>query len=191
MKRYLLGAVASLAVVGFVMAEEFTLNITAIGDDGSVTGTKGFNFGGGKGKGGGKGGFGKAEEITVKVAKDVKVHKGKFDMDSKGFVADGDNLKLAGLRAAITQAQNGNVMVAGKSLTDKDTLELTMSNGKPAAKLNGKSVPFTDVSVKGKAALAARVTTNDDGVATQVLLTGGGGGGFGGGFKGKGKAKTE
>lgn len=193
MKRYLLGAMVSFAMVGFVMAEEFTMNITAIGEDGAVTGTKGFNFGGGKGKGGGKGGFAKAEEITVKLARDVKVHKGKFDMDSKGFVADGDDLKLAGLRAAVTQAQNGNVLVAGKGLTDKDTLELTMSNGKPAAKLNGKTIPFTDVTVKGKAALAARVTTNDDGVATQVLLTGGGGG-FGGGFggfKGKGKGKTD
>ena len=30
---------------------------------------------------GGKGAFGKAEEVTVKLAKDVQVHKGKFDAD--------------------------------------------------------------------------------------------------------------
>jgi len=72
-------------------------------------------------------------------------------MDAKGFVADGDDLKLAGLKAAVTQAQNGNVLVAGKGLTDKDALELTIRDGKPAAKLNGKEIPFTDVTVKGKA----------------------------------------
>jgi len=61
MKRYLLAAMASVVVVGFVMAEEFTLQITAVGDDGALTGKK---VAGGKG---GKGGFGgKAEEITVK-----------------------------------------------------------------------------------------------------------------------------
>ena len=192
MKRYLFGTMGTFLLVSFVMAEEFTLQITAIGEDGSITGKK---IAVGKGGfGGGKGGFGKAEEVTVKVAKDVKVHKSKFDAEAKGLVADGDNLKLAGLRDAIRTAQNGNVTVAGKSLSDKDTLELTMQDGKPAAKLNGKSIPFTDVAVKGKAALNTRVTTNDDGVATTVLLTTGGGGfgGIGGGgFKGKGKAKDK
>ncbi len=177
MKRYLLAAAVSVVFVGFVLAEEFTLQITAITDDGSVTGTKL-----GKGKGG-KGGFGKGEEVTVKLAKDVKVHKGKFNAESKAFAADGDDLKLAGLKAAVQQAQNGNVLVAGKSLADKDSLELSMRDGKPSAKLNGKDIPFTDVSVKGKAALTTRVTTSDDGVVTTILITGGGGGGFG---KGKG-----
>jgi hypothetical protein len=179
MKRQLLAAMVSFVLVGFVLAEEFTLQITAIGEDGSVTGKK-------TGKGG-KGGFGKAEEVTVKVSKDVKVHKGKFDIEAKGFVAEGDDLKMAGLKAAILQAQNGSVLVSGKAISDKDALELTMSGGKPAAKLNGKDIPFSDVTVRGKAPLNARVTTGDDGVATTVLLTGGGGG-FGG-FGGKTKKK--
>ena len=182
MKRHLLVAMVLFMLVGFVVAEEFTLQITAIGDDGSVTGKK---VATGKG---GKGGFGKAEEVTVKVAKDVKVHKGKFDMDAKGLVADGDDLKLAGLKAAILQAQNGSVLISGQSLSDKDTLELIVRDGKPSAKLNGKDIPFTDVTVKGKAPLNTRVTTGDDGVATTVLITGGGGG-FGG-FGGKTKKKA-
>jgi hypothetical protein len=125
----------------------------------------------------------------VKLAKDVKVHKGKFDAESKGFAADGDDLKLAGLKTAIQEAQNGSVLVAGKSLSDKDALELTLRDGKPSAKLNGKEIPFTDVTVKGKAPLTTRVTTNDDGVATTILITPGGGGfGFG---KAKGKAKND
>jgi hypothetical protein len=179
MKRYLLAAMASLTLVGFVIAEEFTLQITAISNDGTVTGNK---IAAGKG---GKGGFGKAEEVTVKIAKDVKVQKGKFDAEAKKLVADGDDLKLAGLQAAVQLAQNGTVLVAGKSITDKDALELTVRDGKPSAKLNGKDIPFADVSVKGKAALSTRVTTNDDGVVTSVLITGGGGGG------GKGKAKAK
>lgn len=187
MKRYLLAAVFSVLMVGFVVAEEFTLQITSIGDDGAVTGKK---IAIAKKGAGGKGAFGKAEEVTVKVAKNVTVHKGKFDMESKAFAADGDDFKLAGLKAAVMQAQNGSVLVAGKAITDKDTLELVVRDGKPAAKLNGKDVPFADVSVRGKAALNARVTTNDDGVATSVLVIGGGGG-FGGFGGGKAKAKTE
>jgi len=61
-----------------------------------------------------------------------------------------------------------------------------MRDGKPAAKLNGKDISFTDVTVKGKGPLTTRVTTGDDGVVTTILITGGGGGGIG---KGKGKAK--
>jgi len=191
MKRYLLAAIGSVLLVGFVMAEEFTLQITSIGEDGSVTGNKIAIGKGGKG-GAGKGGFGKAEEVTVKLAKGVTVHKGKFDAEAKGFTADGEDLKLAGLRTAVLQAQNGNVLVAGKGLTSSDKLELTVTDGKPAAKLNGKDIPFSDVSVKGKGTLGTRITTNDDGVATAVLITPGGfGGGFGGGQFGKGKAKAK
>ena len=188
MKRYLLATLGSVMLVGFVVAEEFTLQITAIGEDGTLTGKK--TAIGKGGFGGGKGGFGKAEEVTVKVAKDVKVHKSKFDLEAKGLVADGDDLKLSGLRTAVLTAQNGSVLVSGKSIGASDTLELTVQDGKPAAKLNGKSIPFADVTVKGKAALSTRVTTNDDGVATTVLLTTGGGG-FGGFGGGKGKKKTD
>src|SRR5262249_53682123 len=178
MKRHLLAAMVVMLLGGFVLAEEFTLQISAINDDGSVTGKK-FK--------GGKGGFAKAEEVTVKLAKGVTVHKGKFDADTKGFVADGDDLKVSGLKAAFTQAQNGAVLVSGKAIADSDKLELAMKDGKPSAKLNGKDIPFADVTVRGKANLATRVTTGDDAVATSILLTGG----AGGGFKGKGKAKTD
>jgi hypothetical protein len=178
MKRYLLAAMFSLVAVGFVIAEEFTLQISAVNNDGTVTGKK-------IAIAKGKGAFGKADEVTVKLAKDVKIPKGKYDTEAKAFAADGDDLKLAGLQADFQQAQNGSVLVAGKSISDKDTLELSMHDGKPSAKLNGKDVPFADVTVKGKAALTTRVTTGDDGVATSILITGGGGGGFG---KGKGKA---
>ena len=171
MKQYLLAAAASVMLVGFVLAEEFTLQISAVAEDGTVTGKK---IAVGKG---GKGGFGKAEEVTVKLAKDVKVHKGKFDAEAKGFAADGDDLKMVGLKTAVQQAQNGSVLVAGKALGEKDALELVMRDGKPSAKLNGKDIPFTDVAVKGKGPLTTRVTTGDDGVATTVLITGGGGGG--------------
>jgi hypothetical protein len=180
MKRQLLAVMVSMMLVGFALAEEFTMQITSIAEDGSVTGKKG-------GKGGKGGGFGKGEEVTVKVAKDIKVHKGKYDAEAKGFAPDGDDLKLAGLKTAFQQAQNGTVLVAGKSLADKDSLELSLRDGKPSAKLNGKEIPFTDVTVRGKTALTTRVTTNDDGVATSVLITNFGGGGFGGGGKGKGK----
>jgi hypothetical protein len=176
MRKFALAAVMTMAVAGFALAEEFTMTVTAIGEDGSLTGTKGGGFG--KGGKGGKGG--KAEEVTIKVSKDAKVFKGKFDMDSKGFVPDGDDLKAAGLKSAFQAAQNGTVSVAGKALTGSDTLELSIKDGKPAAKLNGKEVPFTDVAVKGKQNLSVRVTTADDGSATQVLITPGFGGGFGG-----------
>jgi hypothetical protein len=181
MKRYLLAALVSVMLVGFALAEEFTLQITSIGDDGAVTGKK---IAIGKKGGGGKGQFGKAEEVTVKLAKDVKVQKGKFDAEAKAFAGDGDDLKLAGLKAAIVQAQNGSVLVSGKGLTSSDALELTVRDGKPVAKLNGKDIPFSDVTVRAKGSLNTRVTTNDDGVVTSVLITGGG---FGGGFRGKSK----
>jgi len=191
MKRFLLATVATLAIVGFAVAEEFTLQITGISDDGTtITGNKiaGGGGKGGKGGKGGAGGFGKAEEVTIKVAKDVKVFKGKFDTDSKAFAPEGDDLKFAGLKTAIQNAQNGTVSVSGKALTGSDVLELSVKDGKPAAKLNGKDVAFTDVSVKGKAPLSTRITTSDDGTVTQVLVTPGGG--FGGGFgKGGGKGK--
>ena len=183
MKRYLLATMVSFTLVSFVLAEEFTLQITAVGTDGTVTGKK---FGKGA-----KGGFGKAEEVTVKVAKDAKVQKGKFDMEAKKIVAEGDDLKLSGLQAAFQQAQNGSVLVAGKAIAGLDTIELSIKDGKPFAKLNGKEVPFADVAVRGKASLTTRVTTNDDGVVTSILITGGGfGGGGGGGFKGKTKKQT-
>ena len=93
MRKFVMAALVTFALVGVVMAEEFTLQITGISDDGSaLIGTK-LAGGGGKGGKGGKGGFGgKGEEVTVKVAKTVKVFKGKFDIENKGFAPEGDDL---------------------------------------------------------------------------------------------------
>lgn len=164
MKRYLLAAVASVMFVGFVAAEEFWMDITSINADGSVTGKKEVK--------GEKSGFGKfkvkSEEVTVKLARDVRVHKGKIEKIR--YTADGDDLKLVGLKAAVLQAQNGSVLVDGKAIGENDHLELSMHDDKPAAKLNGKDVPFATVQFLRKGPLRARVTTSDDGVATTILI---------------------
>jgi hypothetical protein len=181
MRKFALAAICTFTAVGLAMAEDFTLQITKIGDDGTVTGTK---LAGGKGGKGG--GFGKkGEEVTLKMPSSVQVYKGKFDADAKGLVKEGDDLKLASLRSALKTAENGNVTVGGKSLADKDVLELSVKDGKPSAKLNGKDIDFADVRVVAKGPLTTRVTTNDDGNVTTVLI---GGGGFGGGGFGKKKA---
>jgi hypothetical protein len=95
MRMFVSAAVMSLALVGFVRAEEFTLTITSISDDGSmVTGNK-VSLPPKFGKGGG---FGIGEVVTVNIGKDVKVFKGKAHPDKKSIlVADGDDLKFAGL----------------------------------------------------------------------------------------------
>ena len=185
MKRFVVAALCTLGLVGFVMAEEFNLQISKINDDGSVTGTKLAMAGKGKGKGGGGGGgFGKGEEVTVKFASGVKVYKGKFDSDAKAFVKDGDDLGLVGLKKAFKDVDKVSVTVGGNALTDKDTLELSVKDGKTAAKMNGKDIDINTVKVSGKTPLGTRVTTNDDGTVNTVLITGTGG--FGKGKKGGG-----
>jgi hypothetical protein len=186
MKRFVLAALCTLGLVGFVMAEEFNLQISKINDDGSITGTKQAMTAKGKGKGGGGGGFGKGgEEVTVKFASGVKVYKGKYDADAKGIVKEGDDLGLVGLKNAFKTADQVNVTVGGTALNDKDTLELSIKDGKVAAKMNGKDVDVSTVKVSGKAPLGTRVTTNDDGTVNTVIITGTGGG-FGKGKKGGG-----
>jgi len=180
MRKFALAAVSTLLVVGFVVGEEFNLTITKINSDGTITGTKGGGFGAGGGKGKGKGGA-KAEEVTIKIAPNVEVYKGKFDMDTKGFVKDGDNLKIAELKSH----ENVTVTVGGKALEASDSLSLTIKDGKKTAMLNGKDVDINTVRVTSGLPLATRVTTSDDGTVTTIILTGGGGG-FGG-KKGKGK----
>jgi hypothetical protein len=156
MKRYLLAAVASVMFVGFVVAEEFSFRIMSIDMDGSVTGVK---MNGTKG-----------EKVTVKLARDVQVHKGKRDPKTEGFVADGDDLKLAGLKAALQKTLNGDVVILGKPLGEKDMLEVSVSDGKPVAKLNGKEISFATVHLRGKEPLTTLVTTSDDGVVTKILV---------------------
>jgi hypothetical protein len=163
MKRYLLAAVASVVFIGFVAAEEFSLRIMSIDMDGSVTGVRMTKA---KGPSGNKG-----EKVTVKLARDVQVHKGKRDPKTEGFVADGDDLKLAGLKTALQKALNGDVIILGKPLAEKDMLEVSVSDGKPVAKLNGKEISLATVNLRGKEPLDTHVTTSEDGVVTKILLT--------------------
>jgi hypothetical protein len=186
MKTFVCAMVATLCVVGFVMAEDFNLQITKIDGD-SVTGTKLAGFGGKGGKGGKGAKGGKGEEFTGKLAKGVGVYKGKAEFADMAltYSKEGDDLGIAGLKAAMTSAENGSVTVDGKGLTSTDTLELCVKDGKPCAKLNGKDVEFEKVKVAGKAPLTTHVTTDDSGNITTVLIMPAGGG-FGGGKKGKG-----
>jgi hypothetical protein len=177
MKKFVIAAVATFALVGLVMAEEFNLQIAKISSDGkSVTGFKAKGFGGGGGKGGGKGGFGggfgggpKGEEVTVKVAPGVKVYKGKFDPDNMGFVADGDDLKLDGLMAALKEMPPASVTVGANKLAASDKLELSMKDGHLMAKLNGKDVDIDSVTLTPTGTVNTRVTTDDAGVITSIL----------------------
>jgi hypothetical protein len=168
--RYLLAAFASVMFVGVVVAEEFSLQIMSINEDGSVTGIKITQV---KGKFPQIPNFGaqkKIEKVTVKLARDVRVHMAKLDPKAEGVVVDGDDLKLAGLKAAILKELNGHVGVLGKAIGEKDMLEISVSDGKPVAKLNGKEIPFATVYLRQKAPLEAHVTTSDDGVATKIVL---------------------
>jgi hypothetical protein len=167
MKQFAIAAVVTFTLVGLAIAEEFNLQVTKLSSDGStVTGFKA------KG-GGGKGGFGKGEEVTIKVAPGVQVYKGKFDMDAGGIVKDGDDLKLAGLKTALSEAAPVSVTVGGNKLTDKDKLELSMKDGKVVAKLNGKDIDLDTVQYTPKLPLFTRTTTDDNGVVTSVIMFGG------------------
>lgn len=162
MKRYLLAAVASVMLVGFVVADEFSLNITLIDADGSVTGEKPATKS--------KGVFTDKQKVTVKLASDVRVHMGKRDPETGRFVAVGDDMKLAGLKAALPRALNGGALVDGKAIGEKDKLELSMRDDKPAVKLNGKEIPFATVKFRRAGPLTTKVTTSFDGVATTILI---------------------
>jgi len=100
MKKFVLGAICTLATVGFVLADEFSAQVTKV-DGSNITyfKTKG-GFGGG-GKGGGKGGKGGAQKdgdaVKATVVDGCKVLTGVFDMDSKGY-KDGDPYE-GGLKA--------------------------------------------------------------------------------------------
>jgi hypothetical protein len=78
--RKLFGSVLILFVAfAFVAAEEFTASVTKM-EGNKITVKK---FGGKKGAGGG-------EPITLTLADNCKFTKGKFDLESKKSVADGD-----------------------------------------------------------------------------------------------------
>jgi hypothetical protein len=95
MKKFAVAAICTLVVVGYVVADDYTLFITKI-EDGKVTGKK-------FGKKGGK-----AEEVTVILDKDAKVFKGKFDPEAKGLAKDGDAIKMDDMKSALKDAQKDN-----------------------------------------------------------------------------------
>jgi hypothetical protein len=78
MKKFVLAALCTLGLVGFVMADEFTAVITGIDKDGTVSFIKGKK----KGEEGTKG--------TAMLAAKVKVAKGMFNKDDKKFTAGDD-----------------------------------------------------------------------------------------------------
>jgi hypothetical protein len=108
MKKFVLAAFCTVSLVSFVLADEFTAIITKVEGnkityfktkDGDAAAGKG-----GKGKGGkGGGGFGgvpqvkTGDAITGTASASITVVKGKFDMDTKAFVA-GDPVE-GGLKA--------------------------------------------------------------------------------------------
>jgi len=78
MKKFVFAAVCTVAVVGLVMADEFTATITKV-DGNTVTFKKG-GVGGGFGKK--KEGAEEPKEEKAEAAANVKVAKGEFDLDA-------------------------------------------------------------------------------------------------------------
>jgi len=118
MKKFVMAALCSFALVGFVIADEFTATLT------KVTGS---TVEGKKGKKGED-----AKEFKLDLAKNVKVAKGMFDMDTKkwsagdaiegGLKADAfTTIGEKGLQVRITTADDGadkgkvtQILVTGK-----------------------------------------------------------------------------
>jgi len=96
MRRFVLAAIATFAVAGFVVGEELTVSITkADASKNTITYTKG-------GFGKKKDDTQKPEPVTANVAKGAKIAEGMFDMADKGkgkgkgggfAVKAGDDLK--------------------------------------------------------------------------------------------------
>ena len=108
MRRFALAAICTIAVVGYVLADDFNVTITKIDGD-TITATKAA-----KGKGKGKGKKGKGEEVTLTATKDVMVFKGKLDADTKKQVEDGDADK-DGLKSTLLLSVDGKLPDKGQN----------------------------------------------------------------------------
>src|SRR6516165_3241915 len=109
MKKFVLAAICTFALVGFVLAEEFNASITSIDTKDGVT-TVNYVKGKKKGEDGVKG--------SAVLAKDAKIVKGVFNKDDKKFTA-GDaieggikadvfkDISDKGLNARLTVADDG------------------------------------------------------------------------------------
>jgi hypothetical protein len=111
MKKFAFAATVLIVGVGFAMSEEFRAVITKVDGD-KVTFHK--ITGGGKGKKGEKG-----EAMTLPVAKDLKVVKGKFNAETKKLEA-GDAI-TGGLKADVFSKGEANVRIT----TDADNKTIT------------------------------------------------------------------
>jgi len=114
--------------VGFVLADEFQGAITKIdGDKVTVQKMK---------KGKGKGGKGEkdGDPVTMTIAKDAKIVKGKFDMEAKKMVA-GDAIE-GGLKHEMFSKVSEDMPVNAMITTDADNKSITtiMVGGKGGKK---------------------------------------------------------
>jgi hypothetical protein len=144
MKKLALAAVCTLAVVGFVMADEFTASVTKI-DGKNITYFKTKAPEGGAKKGGGKKGGGgfkmekTGDAVTTAVSASVKVQKKAFDMEKGEMVVSdvkeglaADNFKMidadVGVNVTITVADDG---------ADKGKITSIILGGKGGGKKGG------------------------------------------------------
>jgi len=124
MRKFLCAAIVTVCAVTIAMADEYAVTITKISKDGEITATK-------KGKKGQPG-----EAVTLKMAKDAKIVKGKFDPDTKKMVA-GDAYEggLTALNEAITKAGEKGI---GATVVTKDgsteVTEIRVGGGKKKKK---------------------------------------------------------
>ena len=86
MKKFVFAAIATVALTGFVVAEDLTVSISKVdAKAGTITYAK-FAPGafGGKKKGGDAGDAKAPEPVTAKISKDCKIAKGEIDKDAAG-----------------------------------------------------------------------------------------------------------
>lgn len=115
-RKLLCAAIALTVAVGLAIADEFTASITKV--DGNKITVQKFKKGE-QGKKGEKDG----DPITLEAAKDVKVVKGKFNMETKKLEA-GDAVE-GGLKAeALTKASEEKGVFA-RITTDDDNKKVT------------------------------------------------------------------
>jgi len=123
MRKFVCAAVVTAFAVSVAMSGEYAGRITKIDGD-KVTFVK-------KGKKGDKG-----EEITLTLAKDAKIVKGKFDKETKKFVAgdaiEGGKTALSDLVTKGGEKGAGAVIVTDDG--DKNITEIRVMGGKKKKK---------------------------------------------------------
>jgi hypothetical protein len=116
MKKLVLTAVCSLALVGFVIADEIACTITKV--DGNTV----YYF-----TGGGKAG-GEKKEGKATAAADVKVVKGMFDKDA-GVLKAGDPIENGLKNDMFTKIEEGKGVGATITTNDKGVITQIITKG--------------------------------------------------------------